>query len=94
MADLRAPRVVQVSYQKEVELPEEITFLKPESRVGLATLQVAQVREQAPLESQGEQVVRLEMYLARKTIARGKFSPVESFQSSLARRAKFLGRAA
>ena len=94
MADLRAPRVVQVSYQKEVELPEEITFLKLESRVGLATLQVAQVREQVPLESQGEQVVWLEMYLARKTIAHGKFSPVESFQSSLARRAKFLGRAA
>ena len=94
MADLRAPRVVQVSYQKEVELPEEITFLKPESRVGLAALQAAQVREQAPLESQGEQVVRLEMYLALKTFAHSKFSPMESFQSSLARSAKFLGQAA
>ena len=94
MADLRAPKGFQALYQKEVELPEEITFLKPESRVGLAALQAAQVREQALLESHGEQVMRLEMYLALKTLAHGKFSPVESFQSSLARRAKFLGRAA
>ena len=45
------PKEAQLSFQKEVELPDDITFLKPESRRGLVALQAAQVLEHEPLDN-------------------------------------------
>ncbi|KAM3709089.1 hypothetical protein ACB098_02G147800 [Castanea mollissima] len=61
--------------------------------MGLVALQAAQVLEHEPLDTHGEQLVRLYKYFAFKTFSHGMFSPEEKFQSSLARRAKFLGQA-
>nr|POE83412.1 hypothetical protein CFP56_49816 [Quercus suber] len=62
--------------------------------MSLAALQAVQVLEHKPLDSHGEQLVRLDKYFAFKTLGHDMFSPKERFQSSLARRARFLGRAA
>ena len=58
-----------LSNQKDVLVPEVITFLNLASRRGLATLHVAQVREQAPLEDQGLLFGLLVRYFAFKTCA-------------------------
>ena len=65
--DLTEPIVHHLSYQNKVPLPVLMTFSRPLSRSGFATLQAAQVREQEPLEVHGVGIAWLERYLAFRT---------------------------